>query len=61
MIAKRRTRAPCPGGHAAETRGGAEFLVALQVDVIDARFAGFYTIHYLRKGRICDLQTITDQ
>jgi hypothetical protein len=41
-----------------ERRG--EFLVTLQVDVVDARFAGLNTIHYLLKVRIFDLQSVTD-
>jgi hypothetical protein len=41
-----------------ERRG--EFLITLQVDVIDAHFAGLNTIHYLLKVWIFDLQSITD-
>jgi hypothetical protein len=48
-------QSPCLGGCAAETRSDAEFLSAIQVDVIDARFAGFNTIHYLLKVLVFDL------
>jgi hypothetical protein len=41
-----------------ERRG--EFLIILQVDVVDAHFAGLNTIHYLLKVRVFDLQSITD-
>jgi len=57
----RRRAQPCLGGYAAETRSGAEnFLITLQVDVVDAHFAGLDTIHYLTKGLVLDLQCITD-
>ena len=40
---------------------GAKDLVTLQVDVVDAHFAGFNTIHYLLETWIFDLQAVTDQ
>jgi len=46
---------------AAETRSGAEFLITIKVDVVDAQFAGLNTIHYLLKVLVLDLQSITDQ
>ena len=39
--------APPPQLCAAETCSGAEYLITFQVNVVDARFAGFNTIHYL--------------
>ncbi len=36
-------------------------LITLQVDVVDARFAGLDTIHYLPKLFVFDLQCIADQ
>ena len=51
----------CLGGYAAETRSGAEILITLQVDVVDACFAGLDAIHDLIEGRVFDVQCITDQ
>ena len=42
-----------------ERRG--EFLITLERNVVDARFAGLNTIHYLLKVWIFDLQSISDQ
>ena len=42
-----------------ERRG--EFLITIEVNVVDAHFAGFNTIHYLPKVWVFDLQSITDQ
>ena len=52
---------PRLSGHVAETRNGAEFLIILQVEVVDAHFAGLDTIHYLFKVWVFYLQSITDQ
>jgi hypothetical protein len=41
-----------------ERRG--EFLITLQVDVVDPHFAGLNTIHYLLKVFVFDLQSVTD-
>jgi hypothetical protein len=41
-----------------ERRG--EFLISLQVDVVDAHFASLYTIHYLLKVFVLELQAVTD-
>jgi hypothetical protein len=41
-----------------ERRG--EFLITIQVNVVDARFAGFNTIYYLLKVLVFDFQSITD-
>ncbi|HET9710342.1 MAG TPA: hypothetical protein VFP64_00615 [Pyrinomonadaceae bacterium] len=41
-----------------ERRGG--FLITIKVNVVDAHFAGFDTIHYLLKVLVFDLQSITD-
>jgi hypothetical protein len=41
-----------------ERHGG--FLITLQMDVVDAHFAGFNTTHYLLKVWVFDLQSITD-
>ena len=35
-------------------------LIAIQVDVVDAHFAGLNTTHYLPKVLVFDLQCITD-
>ena len=51
---------PCLGGYAAETRSHGGFLITLQVDVVDAHFAGLDTIHYLLKVFVFDLQSVTD-
>jgi len=51
---------PCLGGWAVETRTRG-FLITLQVDVVDAHFAGLNTIHYLPKLLVFDLQCIADQ
>lgn len=45
---------------AAETRSGAEDLITLQADVVDARFAGLDATHYLVKTFVFDLQCIAD-
>jgi hypothetical protein len=42
-----------------ERRG--EFLIILQVNVVDAHFASLNTIHYLLKVWVFDLQSITYQ
>jgi hypothetical protein len=42
-----------------ERRG--EFLFTLQVNVIDAHFAGLNSLNYLLKVWVFDLQSITDQ
>jgi len=47
---------PC----AAETRSGAEFLITIKADVVDAHFARFNPTHYLLKVRVFDLQSVTD-
>jgi hypothetical protein len=39
----------------------AEISITVQVDVVDAHFAGLNTIHYLLKVFVFDLQSITDQ
>lgn len=52
--------APRLGGYAAETRSGAEDLITVKVNVVDGRFAGLNTIHYLLKIRIFNLQSVTD-
>jgi hypothetical protein len=41
-----------------ERRGGE--LITLQVDVVDARFAGLKATHYLPKEFVFDLQCITE-
>ena len=41
-----------------ERRG--EFLITVQVDVVDAHFAGLNTTHYLLKAFVFDLQCIAD-
>jgi hypothetical protein len=43
-----------------DTERRAEFLITLQLDVVDAQFAGLNTIHYLLKVLVVDLQSITD-
>jgi hypothetical protein len=46
---------------AAETRSRAEnSLITVQMDVVDAHFAGLNTTHYLLKAFVFDLQCITD-
>jgi len=45
----------------AETRSRGEFLITIQVDVVDAHFASLNTIHYLLKVLVFDLQSITNQ
>lgn len=40
---------------AAETRSGVEFLIAVKPDVVDARFAGLNTIHYLLEVLVFEL------
>ena len=42
-----------------ERRG--EFLITVKADVVDARFAGLNSIHYLLEVLVFDLQSITDQ
>jgi hypothetical protein len=42
-----------------ERRG--EFLITLQVNVVDAPLAGLNTIHYLLEVFVFELQPITDQ
>ena len=42
-----------------ERRGNS--LITIKMDVVDAHFAGFNTIHYLLKVLIFDLQSVTDQ
>lgn len=42
-----------------ERRG--EFLITIKAEVVDARFAGLNTIHYLLKVLVFDLQSIADQ
>jgi hypothetical protein len=37
-----------------------EFLIAVQVNVVDGHFAGLDTIHYLLKMFVLDLQSIAD-
>jgi hypothetical protein len=44
-----------------EIQSGAKILITLQMYVINARFAGFNTIHYLLKVWVFDLQSITNQ
>ena len=41
-----------------ERRG--DSLVAVQVDVVDAHFAGFNTIYYLLEVLVFELQSVTD-
>lgn len=38
-----------------------EFLIPIKADVVDARFTGLDTIHYLLKVSVFDLQSIADQ
>ena len=40
---------------------GAEILITIQVDVVDAHFAALNTIHYLLKVWVFDLQSVADQ
>jgi len=54
-------RATRLAGYAGETQSGVEFLITIKADVVDARFAGLDTIHYLLKVLILDLQAVTDQ
>jgi ABC-type branched-subunit amino acid transport system permease subunit len=47
---------------AAETRSRfGEFLISIKADVVDARFAGLNTIHYLLKVLVFDLQSVSNQ
>ena len=43
-----------------DTERREEFLITLQVDVVDGHFAGLNTIHYLLKVFVSDFQSITD-
>jgi hypothetical protein len=54
---RHRVSAVVPPRHGAAWRS----LITLQVDVVDARFAGFNAIHYLPKLLVFDLQCIADQ
>jgi len=50
------TETLCPKRHGAARK----FLITIEVDVVDARFASLNTIHYLLKVFVFDLQSITD-
>ena len=60
MLAEAADAAPRLRGYAVETRCGAEDLITIEVDVVDAHFAGLNTTHYLLKVLVFDLQSITD-
>ena len=63
MQADRRLKgsAASQGLCAEETRSGAEVLIAIKADVVDAHLAGLDTIHYLLEVLVLALQSITDQ
>ena len=42
-------------------RAALEILVTIKADMVDGRFAGLDTIHYLLKAFVFDLQSIADQ
>ena len=44
-----------------DTERREELLITLKIYVVDAHFAVLNAIHYLRKVRVFDLQSITDQ
>jgi len=53
----RRVSAGMPPRHGVARR----LLITLQVDMVDAHFAGLDTIHYLPKVFVFDLQCVADQ
>ena len=44
-----------------DTERRVEFLIAIKADVVDAHFTALYTIHYLLKVLVFDLQSIADK
>ena len=58
---RRRSRRVSAVMHRRDTERREEFLIILQVDVVDAHFASLNTIHYLLKVLVFDLQSIADQ
>ena len=62
MLAQEAGAAPRPRGYEPQRHGAArEFLITIKVDVVDGRFTGFNTIHYLLKVFVFELQSITDR
>ena len=56
-----RLKLHCSNVIASLTHGARRFLIVLQMNVVDACFAGLDTTHYLLEVRVFDLQSIKDQ